>query len=55
MKEYEEDQKNIVAEAFENMVEKSRFPWTWIIVGASIIYLLARFIPWAIYGFPVVK
>lgn len=49
------DDRSIVGDAFENFVEPNRTPWSAIIVGVSVIYLLGRFLPWAVHGFGIAR
>ncbi len=37
--------RNVVADALEKFVQPTRVPWTAVIVGAVIVYLLARVVP----------
>lgn len=31
--------KDNVGDAFERYVERARFPWAWVVIGAAIAYL----------------
>mgnify|MGYP001606312533 FL=1 len=42
-----DDQRSRIGDAFEAYAEKSRFPWAWLIIVASVAYLVIHLIAWA--------
>ncbi len=44
---------NKVAEALEEVLDRGRTPWAWIVIGASVLYIAAHFAWWVWHGLPV--
>ena len=42
-----DDNRSRIGDAFEAYAEKSRFPWAWLIIVASVAYTIIHLIAWA--------